>query len=127
MTIFRWSLAALLVVLAGIALSDAAFAITLTVNSLFDVVAAAPLDNGVCETALGNGVCTLRAAMMKANQAGSAAPVPLPDNLAIHGCGNPRIEPKRPLVYTFPAGSTKPLPVGDNLARLPRIWPPIWS
>ncbi len=38
-----------------------------TVNSTVDAVASAPLDNGVCETAPGNGVCTLRAAIMKAN------------------------------------------------------------
>ncbi len=40
---------------------------TFMVNSPADVVASAPLDNGVCETAPGNGVCTLRAAIMKAN------------------------------------------------------------
>ena len=40
---------------------------TFTVNSFADVVAAAPLDNGVCEYLPGNRVCTLRAAIMKAN------------------------------------------------------------
>src|SRR5262249_7654084 len=40
---------------------------TFTVNSLADVVASAPLDNGICETNPGNGICTLRAAIMKAN------------------------------------------------------------
>jgi hypothetical protein len=40
---------------------------TFTVNSAFDLPASAPLDNGVCETAPGNGLCTLRAAIMKAN------------------------------------------------------------
>ena len=40
---------------------------TFTVNSVSDLVAAAPLDNGPCETVPGNGVCTLRAAIMKAN------------------------------------------------------------
>ena len=40
---------------------------TFIVNSPADVIASAPLDNGVCETAPGNGVCTLRAAIMKAN------------------------------------------------------------
>jgi hypothetical protein len=44
-----------------------ALAVTFTVDSSADVVAAAPLDNGVCETAPGNNVCTLRAAIMKAN------------------------------------------------------------
>ncbi len=40
---------------------------TFTVNSLADVAASAPLDNGVCETLPGNHICTLRAAIMKAN------------------------------------------------------------
>jgi hypothetical protein len=40
---------------------------TFSVNSPADIVASVPLDNGVCETAPGNGVCTLRAAIMKAN------------------------------------------------------------
>ena len=40
---------------------------TFTVNSTADVVAAAPLDNGSCETVTGNNFCTLRAAIMKAN------------------------------------------------------------
>src|SRR5262249_41328848 len=40
---------------------------TFTVNSPFDLPASAPLDNGVCETAPGNDLCTLRAAIMKAN------------------------------------------------------------
>ena len=37
---------------------------TFTVNSTADVPASAPLNNGVCETAPGNGICTLRAAVM---------------------------------------------------------------
>src|ERR1700674_2121037 len=40
---------------------------TFTVTSAADVVASAPLNNGVCETLPGNNVCTLRAAIMKAN------------------------------------------------------------
>ena len=40
---------------------------TFTVNSISDVVASAPLNNGICETAPGDHVCTLRAAIMKAN------------------------------------------------------------
>ena len=40
---------------------------TFTVTSAADVVASAPLNNGVCQTASGNNVCTLRAAIMKAN------------------------------------------------------------
>ena len=39
-----------------------------TVNSTADVaVISGALDNGICETATGNGVCTLRAAIIKAN------------------------------------------------------------
>lgn len=54
---------------------------TFTVNSLADVVASAPLDNGVCETAPGNGVCTLRAAIMKANHfPGGGATINVPAN-----------------------------------------------
>ncbi len=41
---------------------------TFTVNSTADVaVVSGALDNGICETATGNGVCTLRAAIIKAN------------------------------------------------------------
>lgn len=41
---------------------------TFTVNSTADVaVASGALDNGICETATGNGICTLRAAIIKAN------------------------------------------------------------
>ncbi len=40
---------------------------TFVVNSPADIPASSPLNNGVCETAPGNGVCTLRAAIMKAN------------------------------------------------------------
>jgi CSLREA domain-containing protein len=40
---------------------------TFTVNSFGDAIAAAPLTNGVCETSPGNHICTLRAAIMKAN------------------------------------------------------------
>jgi Right handed beta helix region len=41
-------------------------ALTFTVNSTADVAAGGTLANGVCETASGNGVCTLRAALQKA-------------------------------------------------------------
>lgn len=52
---------------------------TFTVNSAADVPASAPLDNGVCETAPGNGVCTLRAAVMKANHySGGGVTIMLP-------------------------------------------------
>lgn len=40
---------------------------TFVVNNSSDDIGGAPLDNGVCETAPGNGICTLRAAIMKAN------------------------------------------------------------
>jgi hypothetical protein len=40
---------------------------TFTVNSNSDVVASPPLSNGICETAPNNHTCTLRAAIMKAN------------------------------------------------------------
>lgn len=59
--------------------SGTAHAVTFVVNSPSDVVASAPLDNGVCETAPGNGVCTLRAAVMKANHLpGGGATISIP-------------------------------------------------
>jgi len=52
---------------------------TFTVNSTSDVVASAPLDNGICETAPHNNTCTLRAAIMKANHwAGGGVTIILP-------------------------------------------------
>src|SRR5215471_14535263 len=61
---------------------DVEAAVTFMVNSPSDVVASAPLDNGVCETAPGNGVCTLRAAIMKANHTpGGPHTVNVPANL----------------------------------------------
>ena len=51
----------------ALSLSSAAAAPTFTVNSVVDAEASAPFDNGVCQTASGNSVCTLRAAIMKAN------------------------------------------------------------
>src|SRR5690349_11983587 len=38
-----------------------------TVNSVADVAPTGNLADGVCETAPGNGICTLRAAVIKAN------------------------------------------------------------
>ncbi len=54
---------------ASVAAAPASFtsAPTFTVNSLADVAASAPLDNGICETSPGNHICTLRAAIIKAN------------------------------------------------------------
>ena len=56
---------------------------TFTVNNTFDAPGAdtlgASLTDGVCETQHGNGICTLRAAIMEANHvAGSGATIVLP-------------------------------------------------
>jgi CSLREA domain-containing protein len=52
---------------------------TFTVNSLLDVPGGGSLTDGVCETATGNHVCTLRAAVMEANHvAGAGATVVVP-------------------------------------------------
>jgi len=56
----------LLLVLAA-ASSAPAWAATFSLNSTLDVVDSKPGD-GVCETALGNGVCTLRAAIQESNK-----------------------------------------------------------
>jgi CSLREA domain-containing protein len=48
-------------------LSSPAQAVTFTVNSTTDASDAALPRNGICETAPGNGVCTLRAAIEEAN------------------------------------------------------------
>ncbi len=59
--------------------SSSTTAPTFTVNSLADVAASAPLDNGVCETSPGNHICTLRAAIMKANHfSGGGVTINLP-------------------------------------------------
>ena len=57
--------------------SQTAAAATFTVNSPSDAVDANPGD-GVCETATGNGVCTLRAAITEANQLVGADEIILP-------------------------------------------------
>jgi len=54
-----------------------AYALALTVNSPNDGTDANPGD-GTCETAPGNGVCTLRAAVMEGNKASIIANVTLP-------------------------------------------------
>src|SRR5262245_31296554 len=52
---------------------------TFTVNSAADVIASAPLNNGICQTAPVNHICTLRAAIMKANHwPGGGATIVLP-------------------------------------------------
>ena len=43
------------------------FNLVFTVNDTADVVAAAPLTDGICDIPAGAGLCTLRAAIMKAN------------------------------------------------------------
>jgi len=57
--------------------------LTLTVNTIGDAWAVAPLDDGICDTGLvsgqPNGVCSLRAAIMKANHwPGGGATIILP-------------------------------------------------
>lgn len=55
---------------------------TFIVNSSSDDIGGAPLDNGVCETSPGNGICTLRAAIMKANHySGGGVTIILPDGI----------------------------------------------
>jgi CSLREA domain-containing protein len=49
------------------------------VNSPSDVSDASP-GNGICETALGNGVCTMRAAIQEANALAGADQIILPSN-----------------------------------------------
>jgi hypothetical protein len=62
------------------ATKDASFTLTvgcitsLTVNNLGDGGDATP-GNGVCETATGNGICTLRAAIQESNASTSCAPL----------------------------------------------------
>src|SRR5579859_1883684 len=59
----------------------AAAAPTFTVNSLADVAATGNLSIGPCETSAGSGVCTLRAAVMKANHfPGGGVTILLPAN-----------------------------------------------
>jgi CSLREA domain-containing protein len=48
---------------------------TFVVNTIADVAASAPLDDGVCETEPGNGECTLRAAIQEANHSPSLYPL----------------------------------------------------
>lgn len=58
-------------------LASPAWAATIDVNSMDDQVDATPGD-GVCETAIGNGVCTLRAAVMEANANGEDDTINVP-------------------------------------------------
>ena len=52
--------------IAGLSMPQNALAAKFVVNSTDDMVDAAPGD-GICETALGNHICTLRAAVQEAN------------------------------------------------------------
>ena len=65
MALRDWPIAALV----GVVLTSqvAAAGPTFVVNSLADVPAGANTTDAICETATGNGVCTLRAAIMEAN------------------------------------------------------------
>jgi CSLREA domain-containing protein len=73
----------------GLMLSRSVQAATFTVNSTTDAVDASPGD-GICETAQGNGVCTLRAAIQEANALAGADTITLSAgtyNLTITGTG----------------------------------------
>jgi CSLREA domain-containing protein len=66
-------------VLLEVFLITPAQAATFTVNSPLDVSDANP-GNGVCETATGNGICTLRAAIQETNALPGADTIVLPPN-----------------------------------------------
>ncbi|HTQ02170.1 MAG TPA: choice-of-anchor Q domain-containing protein, partial [Casimicrobiaceae bacterium] len=82
----------LTIVALGLLASWAASAVTFTVNSVADVPAADNLPNGVCETAPGNGVCTLRAALQKANALpGVGAVIVVPAGTYVRGSPYPDV------------------------------------
>src|SRR3569623_2144706 len=64
----------------GLAAASLGHAKTFTVNSTADTVDAQRGD-GVCETAVGNGVCTLRAAIQESNANGSTDTIILTDQI----------------------------------------------
>src|SRR3569833_2225150 len=64
----------------GLAAASLGHAKTFTDNSTADTVDAQRGD-GVCETAVGNGVCTLRAAIQESNANGSTATIILSDQI----------------------------------------------
>jgi CSLREA domain-containing protein len=70
---------AIAILLLGVFLSASAWAAVYTVNNPFDVSDANP-GSGVCETASGNGVCTLRAAIQEANALAGDDSIILPPN-----------------------------------------------
>lgn len=73
-------LASLAVVIATASLGAAAFAApTFVVNSFSDAATTASTADGICETAPGSGICTLRAAVQEANAiAGGGATIRIP-------------------------------------------------
>ncbi len=89
------------------------------VNSTGDGPDVAP-GNGQCETAAGNGICTLRAAIQETNAAAGADVI----NFNIPGAGVHTITPASQLPnitetvtidgYTQPGSSANTLPVGSN-------------
>ncbi|MGB8507644.1 MAG: hypothetical protein WCD76_04505, partial [Pyrinomonadaceae bacterium] len=95
---------------------------SLTVNSLLDVGDGNPGD-GVCETASGNGVCTMRGAIQEADALTSCAGV-ISINFAIAGAGVQTITPVAPLPnitrpvfidgYTQAGASMNTLATSDN-------------
>ncbi len=83
-------------VLAGLGPAAAAPAVaaapTFTVNSLADIAASGNLANGPCETAPGSGVCTLRAAVMKANHfPGGGVTIVIPANALAYQITIPQV------------------------------------
>lgn len=64
--------------LVGVLGGGDARAATFVVNSIADVAGGGNLTDGVCETALGNGICTLRAAIMEANRQPTPATIRVP-------------------------------------------------
>ena len=76
----RWGVA-LGTTLFGVFLSASAPAAVFTVNSPADpLFGDASPGNGICETATGNGVCTLRAAIQEANALAGDDQIILPPN-----------------------------------------------
>jgi hypothetical protein len=80
------------IVMLGLLASWATSALTFTVNSVADVAASGDLANGVCETAPGNGVCTLHAALQKGNAyPGGGAVINVPAGSYVRGSPYPAI------------------------------------
>ena len=86
-------------------LSTSAQSAVFTVNSPADVVDA-NLGNGVCETAPGNGICTLRAAIQEANILPGANEIILPPNMYVLTLGQLTIGGSGSLTLTGGGAST---------------------